>query len=1192
MLKYNDLINDKNKYPRDLDTKQLPIEEYNSTTKTLSILFGTKIIAKDFSFYWGSILFDIDLDSVDNIEIDWHKTNYANLFCISKIILALIDRKKKVSIIWPENSVNNKMLRYMYNRGILDLLFQNTKNNVVNIFTQQHEKIDFIINYINDKIITDYTTVYNFDNCFDQAIHNYSVLCFKDVPQNDIKREEGIDRIVKKVLLNTENYFSNKRNSNIYNNIKDRMDLYLYEIISNVIEHAYTNGAGVFSVLVTNDYLPEYAKSTKNKFGQDKFNNREKRLEKEIPEKFSGNIISTFLGGLTIFVDDIGCGIGSSKISRGHYSQLYKEVFLFGINKEKRSRHSTSMNGLKLIADQISNYNDKFWCHDNQNWIGTSFLESRLLAKLDLSESQIRNHQYKAPYANGVTYEIGINYSRGSKEKETSYNTYGAPVDYDINDLKSILGRNADNDFCTYIDRLNIFSPNISKGNKERKTKNLIVRLSEKRKDQLYKELKISILDKLKPVYENLFIYDLDAIALFQLKAVFETPHLVSKIKPHIINEIVLLGIDGFIFAFKYDLQKESYILNKSNSLYFINNNKELLLNVFSVIYKNNNNLINKYIFDPRTSKVRTPIVYTGKIQWGSQTIHSYIDVEAMLNSHMISIMILFLLKRTNGMLRNYKFQFLEEFMETRFDSHLNEFANKQPERIFIGSVILSKKTETYRVNKDDVKIYLFKHNESKLDFDDSYIFLLKYPDITFKKNIKNYRRVSSTNKIEEYSVNSEELSFYKSNEYKRLISTLDYNIGFSNQGIIKPIINEKFKENFEVFTEYIIKQMLKKYNTIGVTLNSNMINLFDGEDEFNKFKEKFKIQVNKLVNKRSKNKKVIINGNLDTCKTRVNISYTYSFVDFLEYMRNDSCNICISVFNIIEFDSGFDKIIDHGYYPFIPIMYNNGISKTDVNRFLVFSKSLIKQYKLLLEKYIDDNYNFINKDFFDDIYRYFNTSSYENNLFYDSIMFNVYTSLNQEYIFPFNNPLYILLVRIISNGISSFIYSANADSKKVNTFFADLVSLCNNGIEDNIVLFFIFVLLYCLNVLPILDIQEIENLKILNAFEDNNISNIYKILCAWILKSIDQVKFSKILQRFFINNDVTMYFHKLYSQLFNKHGSDHDGPITSYIKTNYINDENSENLINVLEECLEYLKLPNLTMKVLMRLKKHTIFF
>ena len=65
--------------------KDIPVVEINN--RNMIISFGSRVISKTFSGYFGSIQDYVKVKDIKTIAIDFRQTEYINLFCISKIIL-------------------------------------------------------------------------------------------------------------------------------------------------------------------------------------------------------------------------------------------------------------------------------------------------------------------------------------------------------------------------------------------------------------------------------------------------------------------------------------------------------------------------------------------------------------------------------------------------------------------------------------------------------------------------------------------------------------------------------------------------------------------------------------------------------------------------------------------------------------------------------------------------------------------------------------------------------------------------------------------------------------------------------------------------------------------------------------------------------------------------------------------------
>ena len=342
--------------------KKLDIPEIQVYKKELLIKFGAEVIAQEFAGYFGEIQNRVlRRDTEEIVVVDLSETRYINHFCISKILLTLFACKdyKKIKLCLP--SSKNKMLRYIYNLGILDYIFE----------------CNYIDIYVSDKKIDSYNDIYDFSECYDHSILPYYIYEFCKDENIDLYEQEK--RTIENCLSAVRNYFcKEKEQPEKYSKVESRLYLYLQEIIDNVFTHAYGNEKRVFfAINIYNSYLPPYAvyKGTKE---EKKFQNRISKFQKNVPMSIYKDIQDRYFGGFNVFIDDIGDGIASTYMLERN-ENIYRDVYINGSKKRQ------TINGLKLVADQIAINKDILWAHDTRWWIGTSFIENSSICIQDSS---------------------------------------------------------------------------------------------------------------------------------------------------------------------------------------------------------------------------------------------------------------------------------------------------------------------------------------------------------------------------------------------------------------------------------------------------------------------------------------------------------------------------------------------------------------------------------------------------------------------------------------------------------------------------------------------------------------------------------------------------------------------------------------------------------------------------------------
>ena len=795
--------------------KDIPVVEINN--RNMIISFGSRVISKTFSGYFGSIQDYVKVKDIKTIAIDFRQTEYINLFCISKIILTIMDTRDNIqyTIYWPsdEKYKNNKMLRFLYNKGILDLLF-NTPN---------------VENVIEGNLINNYKTIYDFSHCIDTAIFPYKV--FK-VEKRRAKRysKEQVVKTVTEIMNEVKDYFKNKQ-GNSFENIKNRLYLYLYEIIENVYEHAYPRN-GVYGVLVTYDYLPNYL-WTKDKQSKEKYIQRGKRLQKENPLSLFGDVEDTYIGGISVWIDDIGEGIAQT-VRGGYYQQMYRDTYLNGLNEQMRGRGKTTLNGLKLIGDEIANNGDYLWLHDCWHWVGTHCNELKLTITLGDESRKEGIRAYEYPFIKGCSYEIKINLARNSKEKRNSFNNFGVPLQSNFEEMKELCELAISSDFDTkrtlLIDLYN--SDNHSKKTEdffEKGFDTLIYRSRAIRKEQFKGELFERIFLKMPEgcFFEELVVYDLSQTALFQVRALIESSDYSKILLGHNIKRVILLSTEYFVFTM--EIEDDIFKLKKKYSDGYVKKYREKLLYYFMCFQKNDDYMVSSII-----TKNKKNMLICADIQWGDMKINQYLDIEAILKDRQIFTVLRRMLIRIGGLLAGEsRISFIEEFLENQFSEYLNEFSQTKAQKVYVGSLLLTKQTERKRAMEEDEKIYLFLHKESKVTFNGKYIFLLNYPEVRLRKQKYKYRRIEATHKIERYMEESEEFKFYLSKKYEHLIMHVNFKLGLYSSGLISIILNKNLQDSFREFVAEQLRIIIKKYGSVTLKMDNSMLSVCDDLDQY-----------------------------------------------------------------------------------------------------------------------------------------------------------------------------------------------------------------------------------------------------------------------------------------------------------------------------------------------------------------------
>jgi hypothetical protein len=1124
----------------------------NGYDTSIYVKFEEYISAKNFSGYFGKLREEFIGEDILSINIDFRSSTHINLFCISKIILTLfevIDRKK-ITIYWPStiDYKQNKMLRFLYNKGILDLFFNSNIDNI-----------------IEGDITKNYGEYYDFSECFDSAIFPYKIF---NIDKENLNYDTEVEKVVKQILNHVKTNI-NKYRSNSYEYIENRLFLYLFEIIENIYSHAYDKN-GQFAVLVTYDYLPGYVWK-KDESSKEKYESRVQKLQTNIPMSIYGDIQDRYMGGLSVFIDDVGKGIDNT--SGGYYQQLYRDTFLEGLAKTKRGKGKTILNGLKLVGDQIANNGDYLWLHDNFHWIGSYCIEKTTnIAKEDKSRNFIQ--KYEHPYINGVTYEININLSRNSKEKLKSYENFGVQLHLEYDELKSLVQnalnfkeQNSDYALIDLFDSKNLTST--SRIAKSARGKVLFYRSRAIRKEQFKGELFDNILENLSRGvrFNELVIYDLNQTAFFQLRAQIETEDYSRKINKCGIQTIILLSEELHVFVLKYTMGK--YFISKQNAVNYITLDKKTLVKYIEYIHYNDNLLLDSLIFANKEN-----LIINSDIKWSGLQIKKYLNIETMFSIRDIFIISRRTLNRINGLLgNNIKMYFIENFMNSLFGEYVNEYINKTNKKVFVGSIILTKQTERKKSIEDDYKIYFYSHPESFDEYSDKYIFLFKFPNANNGVSKIKYRRVESTHKIEAYTEESEQFKIFLNQEkYQPLLCNIDYKIGLYPEGLISVEINEKLYKSFLDFVVLQLKIISENYTYVllhwGIKLPEDDIerytkNIEEADDirSINRYEKKITFE------------KALLGKNpfID-----VYLYERISIAKLLEHKTEEQNIKIISIFNENKISDKMDSIFNNGYLPFIPVYYTNGclISDEHIKRFDSFVKTLMPTYRTEIEKYMIDIDTCYKQDFSFELERFLNlnmsTSKY-GNILHDVNQYVLRYSINK---IDSNGDeskedlLVMLIVWWYENQINNH-KDCESLLERIIRLYVKMVQNEASSILD----FYFVIVLYISN--ANLGFSTIErNSQFFKTAIENTNNPILKIVLANIINQWNNVELISELNDIFISNDIALYYKMLYQNIFNNCGDDHDSIIGKYIKERNLSEEEKLKVPFLLKEIISLLKL------------------
>lgn len=1128
-----------------------PLVEIDNRRMTIS--FGNRVISKSFSCYFGDIQDYIQTKDIRNIEIDFRQTEYINLFCISKIILTIAETSDSIryTIYWPSklNYQNNKMLRFLYNKGILDLLF-----NVLDVE-----------NIIEGNLIDNYKDEYDFSHCIDTAIFAYKVYKVEKQRAERYSKEQ-IMKTVTEVMDKVKDYFKNKQ-ENSFENIKNRLYLYLYEIIENVYEHAYLKN-GVYGILITYDYLPNYL-WTKSKTSKEKYIQRGKRLQKENPLSLFGDVEDRYIGGINVWIDDIGKGIAQT-VKGGYYQQMYRDTYLNGLNEQMRGRGKTILNGLKLIGDEIANNGDYLWLHDCWHWVGTHCNELKSTIAIEDESRKEGLHAYKYQFVKGCSYDIKINLARNSKEKRNSFNSFGVPVHVDFEEMKVLCELAISNEFnmqkTLLIDLYN--SDNHSKrteGFFEKEFDILLYRSRAIRKEQFKGELFERLFYKMPNgcFFEELVVYDLSQTSLFQIRALIESNNYCKILFEHKIKRIILLSTEYFVFVM--EAEDDVFRLRKKYSEEYIKKYRDRLLFYFQCFQKNDDYMISSII-----TKNKKNMLICADIQWGNLQITEYLDIESMLKDRQIFTVLRRMLIRIGGMLAGEsRLSFIEEFLENQFSEYLNEFSQEKVQKVYIGSLLLTKQTERKRAMEEDEKIYLFLHKEAIITFNEKYIFLLNYPKITLRKQKYKYRRIQATHKIERYMEESEEFKFYLGKKYEHLITRVNFKLGLYSSGLISIILNKNLWESFKEFVSEQVRIIIKKYGSVTLKMDDNMLDICDNlENCISEIKE----AVLEKENRRIYEKKFLEEKDGGNAGVVVYVTQTIDLIKLLELKAKQYGCIIISILNEIKTEEGMDKLISNGYIPFIPMIHKDimVIKEDDLKRFKAFYTSLVPTLRREVENLYIQTQGGYGFDFLTELQRHFNRKT-AYSILHDAIINYIEYTTNRNVNKSEKDNDYKLLLSVMLWVEQKIRINYSRDERLLETILIQLEEQKDKNVS--------VLVYYCMLILYVFDASL--NVKVIEAHQEN-IRNILrfsknpflKVIFANILGQWNTLVFRKELNEIFIGNDISLYYQMLYQNAFNNFGEDHDSIIHKYCKNKELTQNEINSLPSLINECVSLLKL------------------
>ena len=1135
--------------------KNIAIPDIESYKDELTIKFGEEVIAKDFVSYFGELQRRIlQKECEQTIVIDLSDTRYINHFCISKILLTLYLCKdyKKVKMCLPNNK--NKMLRYIYNLGILDYIF----------------KSNFIECYILYKKQDSYEHIYDFSECYDHSILPYQIFEF-DKGLNEYEQEKEVVEICLNALK--KYYCEEKEQPEKYSKVESRSYLYLQEIIDNEFKHAYVNNEKViFAINIYNSYLPPYA-VYKGTVEERKFENRINKLQRQVPMSVYKDIQDRYFGGFNIFIDDVGVGIkksyigedGQEKFTHEQVDNIYRDVYINGSKKRR------TINGLKLVADQIAINNDILWAHDTRRWIGSGFVENSRISMEDESKTLWYEH---VP-VRGLTYDIFINLAQNSVEKKKTYEKYGIQFHMSIDQIKDICNASQVDGSSVFVDILNIRNISVSMKDKlAGYSEFLFYRPRAAQKNKMASEIKTRIFAHLSPDsgYTYLVIYDLNQTTLFQIKAVFEDEDIIVKFRNLGIEKVILLTEECWVFGIQLH---NSFLMRRDNAKKIL---EEVDMRMVLSLIHNNDELILQELL----LKEQKNFVINANIFWGKDTIiNEYVDIEKVIWDRAIADILQKSISRISGMLgEEQKIVFLEKYMKTKYEVIVNEFKKNAIQKIYLGSILMTGDTERKVSANDDIRIYLFKHKDNSCSLRNEQIILFQLPKFTVKRDDRQYRRVLNTNRIELFEKNSKEYNYYLDEKYKKIIDRIPYTIGFFDTGFIKILENDLLDELFVEFISDIVKIKLLSYDNIRVEVGDE---LSDNIKFKNSLENEFE-KINISGEYRSENKLVKLDNDFES-NLIIKIEKNVDLVEIISQAVRSSQEIhFISLFCPMRFEKEFYKIVDAGFMPFLPFYYKKNDALVDndkIENFKGFIQTLNPQYRTYFNRSIDQlamNYDLtlanINKR--NELLE-INSEIRESKNF---LWMLIYKNLKDEFYIEIEKDsitkLHSFLINLFLLQHSVFYLDSYKKSLNVNCIFSGYEM--DEGIEDSVITYMILIALISFS----LDRNIFEKFYDKGVVEKllNSKSVYVRLLFANFYHSSYAVEYQELLNEFFVSNDITIYYNMLAQLLFNaQHGRIHDSKIDKFYKKldenmECITDEDISEIKNLIPNCISLLKL------------------
>ena len=511
--------------------------------------------------------------------------------------------------------------------------------------------------------------------------------------------------------------------------------------------------------------------------------------------------------------------------------------------------------------------------------------------------------------------------------------------------------------------------------------------------------------------------------------------------------------------------------------------------------------------------------------------------------------------------------------MEMKFGVLVNEFKAKAIQSIFFGSILMTGETERRITHEEELKIYFFKHNECSVNLKDNHLILFDLPKIKGVNSKGICRRILNTNKIESCEKESSEYKYYLSGSYKNIINNLSYDIGFYDTGFFNINLTDNLFNSYMNYILDIIKIKLNQYDNITIEI-TNELKL--------RLETKITKAVNKILNNnsyRNLGKKILINKIDNSIQLILKVGMNLDLLEMIAEANHSKNEIVYTpLFNNMQFEQSFIKVVDSGYMPFLPIYYSNTdilVDEINLEKFNSFVRTLNPRYRKGFEN--KNQFLKMNNDFKSEILNFF--SHFINNkidILSDMILFNIQGIYYENISVDINQGQYDILIYLLSLQ-HSIIRLNNYNKTKSIISILDFISNSYLKINDSIITFLLIIITNNISI----------DYKMLEKYFDKDTSGDYlkskstqiSILFADLFNRNCRWKFETELNEFFVSNDITIYYNMLAQMLFHsEHGKIHDGKLYILFKkvdeTLFLTDEVISTLNIIIPNSIALLKL------------------